>query len=210
MNLPNRLSFLRILAVPVFLALLFAEDLLFLGEENHLLNAVARTVALLLTIVVTVTDWLDGKIAREQQLITRLGKLLDPLADKIFVTAALVAYVALELVPAWAVILVIAREFLISGLRTLAADAGRLISADRLGKHKTGWQLGLIITALVVLCVRDYLLYYELWDQALAQYHGILLFHGAIWIPLTVTLFLTVLSGFNYLWENWDIYADDM
>lgn len=210
MNLPNKLSLARIVAVPFFFLFVFGGDV-FYGPDAHLPAGIFRAVALVLVIAVTVTDWLDGKIARERKIETNLGKLLDPLADKIFVAAALVALVELRLVPAWAVILVIGREFLVTGLRSLALECGRLIAADRLGKHKTGWQLGFIITAMTILTARDFLQAADVWKAPLvSQYRADLIFTGMLWFPLTVALVLTALSGANYLKANWDLFKGQL
>jgi CDP-diacylglycerol--glycerol-3-phosphate 3-phosphatidyltransferase len=205
MNLPNRLSLARIFAIPFFIFFLYGGDIFGL-EEGHLVNGICRTLALLLTIAVTITDWLDGKIARDHGIVTNLGKLLDPLADKIFVTAALVSMVDLNLVPFWAVILIVGREFLITGLRSIAQGAGRILPADRIGKHKMGWQLGLIITAITVIAARDFLLTAGVWNTPLVeQYRADLIITVMIWIPLVVTLVLTVWSAVHYLRVNYDL-----
>ncbi|CAN5480733.1 CDP-diacylglycerol--glycerol-3-phosphate 3-phosphatidyltransferase [soil metagenome] len=206
MNLPNRLSLFRIYMVPVFLGLLLLSETKLVEKQPEFWQGVVRLVALALVIVVAITDWLDGKIARERRLITNLGKLIDPLADKVFVTAALVIFAEMRLIPAWAVIIVIAREFLITGLRSLAADAGRVIAADRLGKHKMGWQLALIICVLVALAARDFLRSAGKWDNLRENYHGMALFSGLIWIPLIVTVVLTVISGWSYIYANRDLF----
>jgi len=207
MNLPNQLSAARILAVPFFLLFLFGGDMLE-KEESFGTAAVLHGIALLLAIAVTVTDWLDGSIARKHNLVTTLGKLLDPLADKVFVAAALIAFSALALVPAWAVILIISREFLITGLRGLASEQGRVISADRLGKHKTGWQLGLIITVLTILTARALFEHLGYWPVPVAtQFHGEIVFLVMVWIPLSVTLYFTVASAWFYIVANRDIFS---
>lgn len=207
MNLPNQLSAARIIAVPFFLLLLLAAGSY--GENDAMgTAALLHGGALLLAIAVTITDWLDGKIAREQNLVTTLGKLLDPLADKIFVAAALITLTALGILPAWAVVLIISREFLITGLRGLAVEQGRVIPADRLGKHKTGWQLGLIITAITMLTARDLLTYLGHWPEpVVTQWHGALIFKTLIWIPLLVTLYFTIHSAISYIWSNLDLFA---
>jgi CDP-diacylglycerol---glycerol-3-phosphate 3-phosphatidyltransferase len=207
MNLPNQLSAARILTVPFFLMFLFMGDTLE-KEQSHGTAAVLYAIALILAVAVTVTDWLDGNIARKHNLVTTLGKLLDPLADKVFVAAALIAFSALQLVPAWAVILIISREFLITGLRGLAVEQGRVISADRLGKHKTGWQLGLIITVLTILTARGILEHLGHWPSPLAtHYHGETVFLVMTWIPLAVTLYFTVASAWSYVMANRDIFS---
>ena len=204
MNIPNLLSLFRILAVPLFLVLLLPRD--FFVVESTLTMALCRLAALILVILVAVTDWLDGHLARAWKMVTPAGKLLDPLADKIFVTAALVALVRLDIIPAWAAVLVISREFLVTGLRSLAVEKGRVIAADRLGKHKTGWQLALIITAIALMTARDFMLVAGLWEpQIRAEYHLDLIWMAMIWIPLTATILLTVASGVRYVTENSDL-----
>ncbi|MCC6547498.1 CDP-diacylglycerol--glycerol-3-phosphate 3-phosphatidyltransferase [Candidatus Sumerlaeota bacterium] len=201
MNLPNKLSMMRVFAVPPFVVLLIGSKLFEI--EDHLATGVMMSVSLLLLIIVAITDWLDGEIARSQKLVTNLGKLLDPLADKIFVTAALVCLVELKLVPGWAVILIIAREFFVTGLRSIATERGRVVPADKLGKHKTGWQLALIIVAVVLASTREFCLHAGVWGtHALLSDRAV---RVVVWIPLAVTLFLTVLSGWNYLRGNRDV-----
>ncbi len=204
MNLPNLLSLFRILAVPIFLVLIVPRD--FFTVETDLAMAWCRGAAMVLVILVTVTDWLDGYIARAWKLVTPAGKLLDPLADKIFVTAALVALVRVEMIPVWAAVVVISREFLVTGLRGVAVEYGRVIEADRLGKHKTGWQLALIITAMVLLTVRDIARTHGVWDTPLRSDYGAdTVWFVLIWIPLTVTILLTVASGAKYVIEHHDL-----
>jgi CDP-diacylglycerol---glycerol-3-phosphate 3-phosphatidyltransferase len=203
MNLPNKLSLSRILFVPVFLVFVMPEELF--GITSDLVIGIMRAMALVIAIVVAVTDYWDGKLARKYNMITNMGKLLDPLADKIFVTAGMVALVEIGVIPGWAVILVISREFLITGLRSLALEAGRVISADRLGKHKTGWQLGLIITSLVVLTAWDFFRVAGVVDNQIVHLVGIIM----IWIPLVVTLILTFLSGWNYTVKNIDLLTKE-
>lgn len=205
MNLPNKLSLFRIVIIPVFLLCLLSEQIL--GVESPLLHGLLMVLALILTIIVAVTDWADGKIAREQNLSTSLGKLLDPLADKIFVTAALIGFVEIGIIPAWSVIIIIAREFLITGLRSIAADKGRVIGADTLGKHKTGWQLGVIIAGIFLMAVQD------LNIAAGAPVAPWLLLNIStliIWGMLTVVLLLTVDSGVGYLWKNRDLFRGEI
>ena len=204
MNLPNLLSLFRILAVPVFLVLVLPQD--FFTVETSETMAACRAAALVLVILVTVTDWLDGYIARTWKLVTPAGKLLDPLAHKIFVTAALVALVRVEMIPVWAAVVVISREFLVTGLRGVAVEYGRVIEADRLGKHKTGWQLALIITAMVLLTARDFFTMLGVWEAPLLSDYGAdTVWFVLIWIPLTVTILLTVASGAKYVIEHHDL-----
>ena len=133
MNLPNQLTMLRILLIPVFMVVLY------LGFPG------ATYVALLIFIVASLTDLLDGKIARKYNLVTDFGKFADPLADKMLTTAALLWFVENGQMPAWALLIVIVREFAVSGLRMIAADKGKVIAAGWSGKVKTASTMVCII-----------------------------------------------------------------
>ena len=137
LNAPNLMTIGRVALIPVFLALLSYEN-----RRNSFLAAVVFAAAAL-------TDWLDGWLARVSNKVTTLGKFLDPMADKIIVLSALVMQVRLGRVPVWVVVLILARELLISGLRTLAISEGLVISASRGGKWKTSLQLSGIIALMV-------------------------------------------------------------
>ena len=125
MNLPNKLTVLRILLIPVFMVVLYWG---FSGSTY---------VALAIFIIASLTDMLDGKIARKYHLVTDFGKFADPLADKMLVTAAMLWFVEIGQMPAWALLIVIIREFAVSGLRMVASDKGRVIAAGWSGKVKT-------------------------------------------------------------------------
>ena len=125
MNLPNKLTVLRILLIPVFMVVLYWG---FSGSAY---------VALAIFIIASLTDMLDGKIARKYHLVTDFGKFADPLADKMLVTAAMLWFVEIGQMPAWALLIVIIREFAVSGLRMIASDKGRVIAAGWSGKVKT-------------------------------------------------------------------------
>lgn len=206
MTLPNKLSLSRIVVIPLFLvAMLYGG----IEPDNPALIAWLRLVALLLVIAATITDWLDGKIARERGISTNLGKLLDPLADKILVAAAFVGFVELGIYPAWPVVLILAREFLVTGLRTLGVMTGTVIAADRWGKHKTGWQLATIITALTFMTAREFLRAAGLWDNLVfGSISGQLVFEAILDIMLLVVVFLTVVSGVLYIRNNWELIRD--
>jgi len=140
MNLPNKITLLRILLIPVFLVVYLAEPF------EPLVNI---WVALILFSVAAITDALDGYLARKLKLITNFGKLMDPLADKLLVCSALVAFTATGAVPAWATVLIIAREFYISGFRQLALEQNLVMAATGLGKIKTVFQITLIVYILL-------------------------------------------------------------
>ena len=133
MNLPNKLTLLRIILTPVFMAVLY------MGFPG------ANWVALAIFIIASFTDLLDGKIARKYNLVTDFGKFADPLADKILVTAAMLWFVELGQMPAWALLIVVTREFAVSGLRMLASNKGRVIAAGWSGKVKTASTMACIV-----------------------------------------------------------------
>ena len=137
LNAPNMMTIARMALIPVFLALLAYES-----RRNSFLAAAIFAVA-------AITDWVDGWLARVSGKVTTLGKFLDPLADKIIVTAALIELLRLGRVPVWVVVLILAREFLISGLRTIAVSEGLVISASQGGKWKTSLQLTSLICLML-------------------------------------------------------------
>src|SRR3954468_12241368 len=111
----------------------------------------ARTAALVIFLIAGVSDFIDGEIARRYGFVTDFGKLMDPLVDKIMVAAAFISLVPLKAIPAWAATAVVARDFLITGLRMMAGAKGRILPAERLGKHKTSWQIVTVIFFLLLL-----------------------------------------------------------
>ena len=136
MNLPNKLTVLRVIMIPFFVVSLLA----FHGEVRLL-----RNLAAAIFIVASLTDMLDGKIARKYNLVTNFGKFMDPLADKLLVCSALICLIQLGQLPAWVVIIIISREFIISGFRLVAADNGIVIAASYWGKFKTTFQMIAVI-----------------------------------------------------------------
>ena len=136
MNLPNKLTIIRVCLIPFFVAALLFD---------HGNNYTMRIVANVLFIVASLTDLFDGKIARKYNLITNFGKFMDPLADKLLVCSALICLIELGQLPAWVVIIIISREFIISGFRLVAADNGVVIAASYWGKFKTTFQMAAVI-----------------------------------------------------------------
>ena len=145
MNLPNKLTVLRVIMIPFFVVFMLAERY----AEGGITQGADKWVALVLFAVASLTDFFDGRIARSRNLITNFGKLMDPLADKLLVCAALICLVALERIPAWMVIVIVAREFVISGVRQIAAESGRVIAASYWGKFKTASQMVMIILMIL-------------------------------------------------------------
>lgn len=182
MNLPNAITTGRLVLTAIFVAAASQQ------------SAGGNLLALITFALATFSDFLDGYLARKMNLVTSLGKLLDPLADKILVAAAFIHLSALGLCPVWVTSLIIAREFLVTGLRQIAIEKGEVIAADRLGKWKTTFQLTFCLAALtwlVVLANPDNPLH------ALTKPEGPLQ-----QISLWAALGLTALSGFNYTWKS--------
>ena len=174
MNLPNKLTIVRIIMIPFFL--------LWQNGENYTF----RMIALALFIIASLTDLLDGKIARKYNLVTNFGKFMDPLADKLLVCSALICLIELNALPAWMVIIIISREFIISGFRLIASDNGVVIAASYWGKFKTTFQM-----VSVVLLILDI--------PALAFVTTI-----CVWIALV----LTIVSLVDYIYKNHKILTE--
>lgn len=178
MNLPNRLTMLRIILVPVFVVL-FKFDYCY--------------AALIVFVAASLTDMLDGKIARARNLITNFGKLMDPLADKILVMSAMLCFVGIGLAPEWVVIVILAREFLVTSLRLIAAGEGRVIAADMFGKCKTVAQMAWIVCGLLAIAT-DFIGLFAVLTRVL------------MWLSAALAL----LSGANYCIRNRDVFLNDM
>jgi len=193
MNLANKLTLGRIVMAFLFMIALLTA----LIPCNYV-------VATAIFVLAWITDVLDGVVARRYGQITNFGKLIDPLSDKILISAAFISFVQIPdiTVPAWMVILIVAREFIITGIRSLAASRGRVISAGRWGKHKTTSQMLTVIVFLAALCIRQ--LSSEFWDAHLDRY-----FLTIKYIMLYITVALTALSGSIYLIEHRDILQSD-
>jgi CDP-diacylglycerol--glycerol-3-phosphate 3-phosphatidyltransferase len=196
MNLPNKLTLSRFVLTVAFLAVMFAQF------RYHV------TAALLLFSTASLTDYFDGKIARRDKLITNFGVLMDPLADKIMVCSAFIAFVGLHWIPAWMVVVIVARELAITGLRLLAASKHVVLAAEGYGKHKTISQIVAIIAILVFHSYFD-------WDGLGTAVFGFSVF-GEPWIewfePLSIwtAVALTIISGTLYLWRNRQLYLQDL
>ena len=182
MNLPNKLTILRVILIPVFIVVLLLPEF----APDILPNPINDYVALGIFIVASLTDMLDGKIARKNNLVTNFGKFMDPVADKLLVCSALICLIEIDRIPAWMVIVIIAREFIISGFRTVAADNGIVIAASYWGKFKTTFQM--IAVCLLILNF-DFL---YIFTQII------------LWIAIV----LTIVSLVDYLYKNKDIMKD--
>ncbi|MDD5006159.1 MAG: CDP-diacylglycerol--glycerol-3-phosphate 3-phosphatidyltransferase [Candidatus Omnitrophica bacterium] len=185
MNISNKLTILRLLLAFVFMAFLFIEGLNF------------KIIAFLIFSFACFTDFLDGWLARRRNEITDLGKLMDPIADKVLVLSAFLSFVEMHLIWAWMVVIIIIREMLITGLRILAITKGKVLEAGISGKHKTVSQMLTIFFILIVLIVREIGVKQNFWTPAVENTVN----YGII-ILMFITLSLTVSSGFSYLWRN--------
>ncbi len=177
MNLPNKLTILRVIMIPFFLVALLVDGI-----------PAGKWVALAIFIIASFTDMLDGKIARKYNLITNFGKFMDPLADKLLVSAALIALIPLGKIPAWIVIVIISREFIISGFRLIASDNGIVIAASYWGKIKTVTQM-----VMIVLLIADFS-------------NSIIDVLETVFIYLALAL--TVISLVDYLIKNKNVLKD--
>jgi CDP-diacylglycerol--glycerol-3-phosphate 3-phosphatidyltransferase len=204
MNLANKLTMLRVLLVPIFIILMIIDSFW------------ANVLALLVFIGASITDYYDGKIARKQNIITTFGIFLDPLADKLLVTSAFISFIGIYTlnVPAWMVICIIAREFIITGLRSIAASKNVIIPASMAGKVKTTSQMIAIITILVILVADSaitkffFVTPYDLLEtDGWQQIFGMILVHAPYWLVLIATIF-TVYSGISYLIAHKKIFID--
>ena len=183
MNLPNKLTMLRIALVPVFVALFFTHHYF---------------LAFLVFAAASLTDTLDGHIARSRNLITTFGKLMDPLADKILVMSAMLCFIEADACPAWIVIVILAREFLVTSLRLVAAGEGIVIAADVWGKLKTIAQMLWIVCGLAAFSLEEGGSSIALFVRPLSS--------GLMWLSMALAL----LSGANYCIKNRAVFLHDM
>lgn len=195
MNLPNKLTVARF-----FMALAFV----FLMAFNTLATYIA---AYLLFIVATITDHYDGKIARQRNLITNFGKLLDPVADKVLMAGAFISLMAVPTlwVPAWAVVIIITREFLITGIRSLAASGGKVIGANKWGKTKTVLQMVYVFTFLALAIIARMLGWFAHVDwMSRALYYYLQTLAISSLVAIIIVAAITVYSGAQFIRVNWD------
>ena len=180
MNLANKLTMLRVILVPIFLIFLIGKGIPY-----------GSIIATLIFIIASLTDQLDGYIARSRNQITNFGKFMDPLADKLLTCSAMIAMISLNLIPSWVVIVIIAREFTISGFRLIASDNGKVIAANMWGKVKTTVQMIMIIYLIVKVAAN--------WDS--------LFFNVVAQVLIYAALALTVISLMTYILGNKDVLS---
>lgn len=186
MNLPNQLTVSRFFITVAFVAILSSN-----WQWAH-------TAGLVLFGVASLTDYFDGEIARRRNLVTDFGKLMDPLADKVMMAAAFICLIPRNAFPAWVAIIIISREFLITGLRLLATNKGVVLPAERIGKHKTIWQIVTVLYFLLLLAVAEvqhagWISVSQWWPHAWNWGGGLLIAWATV---------LTLYSGLGYLWKN--------
>ena len=185
MNLPNKLTTSR-----VFLTFVF----IFLISQNGLWPMMAAALVFSLA---SFTDWCDGYIAKKYHMESDFGKLMDPIADKFLILAAFVAFIRLHLVEDWMVILILGREIFITGLRIFALNKGKVLAAERAGKHKTVSQIVAIFTILSFLILKEILTQVSFWSGTIEVW-----WRFAIYVLMLITVALTMISGVSYLWSN--------
>lgn len=188
MNLPNKITVARIMLIPLFLIVMlvpFGWGSVKIGTETL---PIAHLIGALIFIIASTTDWIDGYYARKYQLVTNLGKFLDPLADKLLVSAALIVLVELHYAPSWMVIVIISREFAVTGLRLVLAGEGEVMAANMLGKIKT-WTQIVAISALLLHNFPFSLISFPFADLAL-------------WVAVIFTIW----SGWDYFVTNKHVF----
>lgn len=194
MNLPNKLTILRIILVPIFLVFISIRDIPY-----------GKPIAIAIFIIASITDTLDGYIARSRNQVTRFGKFMDPLADKLLVTAALISLVEFHIIPAWAAMIIIAREFAVTGLRTIAAAEGIVIAASAWGKAKTVTQIIAIIMALINLNYNHVSL--GIIKKFITYPHKFL--NITTDIAMAAAIIITIVSGLDYFAKNREVMRSD-
>ena len=178
MNLPNKLTILRVLMIPVFLVFLMTD----VAVEN------GKWIAVAIFIIASLTDFLDGYIARKYNLVSNFGKFMDPLADKLLVCSAMIALVGMDRLSSLVAIIIIAREFIISGFRLVASDNGVVIAASYWGKFKTNFQMFMIIMLII-----------DLGTKTAVMIENIL---------IVIAVALTIISLIDYLAKNKEVLAE--
>ncbi len=200
-NIANLVTFSRIGVTPVFLVLIFRPEIW------------AKWAGGLFFAWGAYSDYLDGYLARRYHLRTDLGALVDPLADKVLLMSAMLAFVQMQLVPAWMVAVIMAREFLITGLRQIAQNQKVIIAASRAGKHKTVSQIVAVSVVLAIVCIRATVEGTQgRWEVVLAKLGGLgdfindLVWYGPYWLMFYATV-MSILSGLDYLAKNKHLFS---
>jgi|DewCreStandDraft_4_1066084.scaffolds.fasta_scaffold05171_8 CDP-diacylglycerol--glycerol-3-phosphate 3-phosphatidyltransferase len=193
-KIPNRITIFRMLVIIIFIPTLLHNTML------------SGYFALFLYIIAAISDFIDGYIARKYNVVSTFGKVMDPLADKIMNLSAMLCFIQLNIIPTWMVIIIIAREFLVSGIRILAADEGKIIIASKWGKTKTVVEIIAIISILFLICVNHTINYYHFSRQNLI-FEGeplteFLLLKVIPYILMFIVAGISLISGFEYFFKN--------
>ncbi len=192
MNISNQLTIVRIIITFVFMLFLFSHGLIY------------KVLALLVFSLACLTDYLDGFFARKLKQISNFGIIMDPIADKILVLGAFISFVEMEIIPAWMVVIIIFRESLITGLRIFSLGRGKVLKAERAGKHKTMSQMVTIVVILLYLIFKESSLKLKIWSEPLEAKFSIF-----ILTLMSLTVILTTISGLSYLWQNRNLISKD-
>jgi CDP-diacylglycerol--glycerol-3-phosphate 3-phosphatidyltransferase len=187
MNLPNRLTISRIIIAAIFILFLFIK------------GPGAKFAALAMFLIACFTDYYDGYFARKHGFITDFGKLMDPIADKILILGAFLAFVEMKIIPAWMVMVIIARESIITGIRILALSKKRVLAAEAAGKHKTISQIVAVLAILIFLIIKE-----SGFTFRYITYYG-----AAIYVLMFTTAVMTLTSGVSYMMRNKDIFMGE-
>lgn len=191
-NLPNKLTMLRIALAFIFIIFVFLPGLL------------SKVLALMIFLIATATDALDGYLAKKNNQVTDFGRLMDPIADKILILSAFLAFVQMQLVPAWMVVIIMFREAAVTGLRALALAKGKVLAADAGGKHKTACQVFAVFAILLLIVFREApSKSLSFWSEGAEN-----IYRNAIFGLMLVTVTLTMISGVSYLLKNREVYSN--
>lgn len=185
MNIANKLTITRIMLTFIFMLFLFCQGL------------AAKLAAFFIFSVAALTDYLDGFFAKKFNMTSNFGIIMDPIADKILVLGSFLAFVEMDIIPAWMVVLIMLREFLVTGIRIFALSKGKVLKAQRSGKHKTMSQIVTIFVILLFLIFKELALKFDVWTEK-----ANLSFSWSILCLMTLTVILTTTSGISFLWDN--------
>jgi len=186
MNLANKITISRIFLTFIFMIFLFSKGLFF------------KSAALFVFMLATWTDFLDGFIAKKMNQISDFGKFMDPIADKVLIISAFLAFVEMKLIPAWIVVIIVSREFIITGLRLVALARGEVIEAAVVGKHKTVSQMLSIYVILIFIVFKESgTSVFRFWNANMEYY-----FKQTIFALMLITALLTLISGISYIMKN--------
>lgn len=185
MNIANRLTVLRIILTFVFMFFLRLPGLW------------PKAASLLIFIFAALSDFFDGRLAKARNMVTDFGRLMDPIADKILVLAAFIAFVQMQLIKDWMVLIIVSREILITSLRLFSLNKGKVLSAGRIGKHKTLSQMIVIFFILGFIVLKETMLAFFTWNPSWEKF-----FRQGIDVFMWLIVGLTLYSGISYLWEN--------